>query len=97
MIYKNAASKNLYRILVLRFFLDYASLLVFLFSGKFGDAFAVLKARYSFWRMLPGYRPIRKDNIDKQKLPNIPEVMKGSILVSYYFKGQKKFSDLKFF
>jgi GT2 family glycosyltransferase len=97
MIYKNASSSALFLILFVRFFLDYASAFIFLLSGKRGDAAAVFKARKAFWGLQKSYAAVRKRNLSKQILPLIPEVLKGSILMAYYFKGQKSFSALTAF
>lgn len=97
MIYKNARSSALFPVLFARFFLDYGSALVFLLSGKKGDAAAVFKARCAFWSMRKSYTAVRKANLSKQKLPLIPEVLKGSMVLGYYFNGKKTFSALSAF
>ena len=97
MIYKNMPSNALFRILMLRFFLDHASALVFLLTGKPNDAIAVWRARLAFWKMRPLYRDLRKSNLAQHVLPIIPEMMKGSLLFMYYFRGIKTFDRLKRF
>jgi GT2 family glycosyltransferase len=95
MLYKNIPGTRLYLVFLIRFFFDYLSALVFLFTGKRADANAVLKARIAFWRMRPSFRPQRVQNRSLCTQRDIPEVFKGSILFDVYFGGKRSFKDLK--
>lgn len=94
MIYKNTSRRRLVFVFVSRFFLDYLSGLVFLLSGKRGDAWAVVRARVAFWKMLPSFRIQRMENRQLTKVDPIPEVYPGSMLLNYYFGRKRTFSDL---
>lgn len=93
MLYKNTTGKTYNKIFVIRLFLDYLSLFVFLLLGKFGDAKAVFRARYHFWKLKPQFKLQRVENLKKTNTSSIPEVYKGSMVFDYYFRGKRYFSD----
>lgn len=93
MLYKNTSRRRFVFVFVARFFLDYLSGLVFLLSGKRGDAFAVLRARLAFWKMRSKFRTQRMENRALTTVNPIPEVYRGSILLHYYFGGKRSFRD----
>lgn len=94
MLYKNTSRRRFVFVFFFRFFFDYLSGLVFLLSGKRGDALAVLRARLAFWKMRPSFRQQRMENRRLTTVNPIPEVYRGSILLQYYFGGKRRFSDL---
>jgi len=93
MLYKNFPNENFAVVFIVRLFLDYLSVLIFLLSAKFGDAKAVIRARYSFWKMKSLFRTQRLENLQNTVLHNIPEMYKGSMIFGYYFCGKRLFSD----
>jgi GT2 family glycosyltransferase len=94
MLYKNTSRRRFVFVFVFRFFFDYLSGLVFLLSGKRGDALAVVRARLAFWRMRPKFRMQRMKNRQLTTINPIPEVYRGSMLLNYYFGGKRSFRDL---
>jgi GT2 family glycosyltransferase len=94
MLYKNTSRRRFVFVFVFRFFFDYLSGLVFLLSGKRGDAMAMLRARLAFWKMQPAFRVQRMENRALTTLNPIPEVYPGSILLRYYFGGVRTFRAL---
>lgn len=94
MLYKNTSRRRFVFVFVFRFFFDYLSGLVFLFFGKRGDAWAVLRARLAFWKMRPSFRTQRIENRKLTTVNPIPEVYRGSILLNYYFGRKRSFRDL---
>lgn len=94
MLYKNLPEKELKSVFRTRFFLDYLAAFKFLLEGHFANAKAVYKARHEFYRMKDSYISVRKENIQKTTLQSIPELMTTSLLISFYLKGKKKYSDL---
>ena len=44
--------------------------------------------------MKPDYVVKRKENLAKTTLATIPELMRNSLILSFYLKGKKKFTDL---
>lgn len=93
MLYKNCAENRFVLVFIIRLFLDYMSALVFLLSGKFGDAKAVLRARISYWRLRPSFKQQRLENLQQAKLADIPEMYQGSMIFGYYFGGKRYFSE----
>jgi hypothetical protein len=94
MLYKNTSRRRFVFVFVFRFFFDYLSGLVFLLSGKRGDALAMVRARLAFWKMQPAFRLQRMENRALTTVNPIPEVYRGSILFQYYFSGKRAFSAI---
>ena len=95
MIYKNLPEKDLKRVMRARFFLDYIAAAKFLLSGHVRNAKAVYDARKAFYRMKPEYAARRKENLTKTTLADIPELMRRSLILSFYLKWEKTFTQLK--
>ncbi len=93
MIYKNAPEKNLKHIMCVRFWLDYVAALKFLLTGHFPNAKAVYDARKAYALLLPEYKEKREENIQKTVLKEIPELINESLVVAFYLKGKKHYSD----
>lgn len=96
MLYKNLPEYALRRVMSTRRILDYIAAAKFLVSGYPSNAKAVYEARREFYRIKYRYESIRKANLEQRVVKQIPEIMKGSLLVSFYLKGMKRFSNLKF-
>jgi len=93
MLYKNCPNSSFFMVFVIRLFLDYLSAFIFLCSGKFGDAKAVLRARWCFWKMKPQFKLQRLENLQRTTCSSIPEMYRGSMIFGYYFCGKRYFSD----
>jgi len=93
MLYKNMDNRHFLWVFAIRLCLDYLSFLVFVLSGKFGDAGAVLRARYSFAKMCPSFRTQRLENLRNAKLSCIPEMYKGSLIFGHYVCRKRYFSE----
>lgn len=94
MLYKNAPDANLSKIFFTRYVLDalaYAHLIV---QGNLGNAKSIMEAHKDFLKMRPLYKEIRKENLSKAKIKRIPEILNGSILWKYYFKGKRTYDDI---
>jgi hypothetical protein len=87
--------KKLNTILTIRFFLDYIAAIQLFVTGKPKNALAVIQARRDFSKMKNDFLPQRKENLEKQTNPQIPEISSRSIILNYYFEGRKKYSQLK--
>jgi hypothetical protein len=95
MIYKNLNTSRLIPLAIIRFLLDYLAAFVYLITLKPKLAWAVVKARIDFYRVKGKVKAGRKENQIKTIRYTIPNVVyNGSILVSYYLLGKKKFSQL---
>lgn len=87
MLYKNLPDKDLKRVMVIRWFLDYlAAWQTLLLNHNFADFLAIYKARRAFRVMC---RNIERGQHEDKKL-----LAPYSILVKYYLKHKRKFSEL---
>lgn len=87
MLYKNLPDKDLNRVMVIRWFLDYlAAWQTLLLNHNFADFLAIYKARRAFRVMC---RNIERGQHEDKKL-----LVPYSILVKYYLKHKRKFSEL---
>ena len=94
MLYKNLPQEELGPVMRVRAVLDYVAALSFLLKGQFSNMWAVLRARRAFHLLRPSFADARKENLKKTSLPMIPERVKSSILVGFYLRGKKFFSQL---
>jgi GT2 family glycosyltransferase len=86
---KNLPKNQLFPMLFIRMTLDGVAAFKFLFSGQFNDFLAVLHAHFAFYRRLRKTLGKRLGNY----LP-VKGQYRGNIVLDYFLKGQKKFSDL---
>ena len=91
MLYKNLPADRLHRVLVFRMLLDGVAALKFLFEGHKGEYQAVIKAHKEYRAWKPALRAKREAIKPKQ----VPCVYSGHLLLDYYLRGRKRFSDLK--
>jgi GT2 family glycosyltransferase len=96
MLYKNLPDEELASVMCIRFWLDYLAALRFLLNGHPQNAKAVYDARKAFFQLKPEYQSIRRENLQKTSNHSIPEILKKSLLIAFYLKGQKKFNALAF-
>lgn len=94
MIYKNVAKKQLIEVTIARFFFDFLAFVHLGLEGKFQSAKAVTRAYSDFLKMRSHYKNIRKENLEKTVIMDIPQQFKGSILWNYYVKRKKTFDQL---
>ena len=94
MLYKNLPEADLKPVLRIRFWLDYLAAFKFLISGHLPNAKAVYEARKAFTALQPEYASLRKENLQKTVLTDIPELKKDSLIAGFYLKGKKKFNQL---
>jgi len=94
MIYKNISEEKLQSVMRLRFWLDYVALTNFFLTGNPANAKAVIDARKAFKKLKKEYIPIRADNHAKTVVPIIPEMLQKSLILMFYLKGKRRFSDL---
>lgn len=94
MLYKNLPSEELVPVMRVRAFLDYVAAFVFLLKFQFSNASAVIRARREYRLLRSSFAPVRKTNLKETSLHVIPERTKSSILLEYYCRGRKYFSQL---
>ncbi len=91
LLYKNLPSNILFKVLVLRLFLDGLAGIKFLIQGGFADFVAVIRAHFYFygnWRKIHKKRKmtIRKD---------VNNIYQGNVAIDHYFLKKKTFKELK--
>lgn len=96
MLYKNLPEEDLAWVLSVRMLLDYVAALHFLLQGQAANAWAVVRARWAFWKLRSSLKSVRAENLRHTTLSQIPERMHHSLLIQFYLKGRKSFSQLEF-
>lgn len=92
MLAKNLSTGRFIKTMAVRIMLDNVAACAFLLKGKFRDSFAVTRAHLSLIR---NYRRMRQSRIPSGR--DLPDtVFRKSIVVQYYLRGKKYFSDLRF-
>jgi GT2 family glycosyltransferase len=97
MMVKNLPGEKLIPVLFLRMILDGVAGLHFVLKGELKFFMAVLKAHFSFYGRLKGVWAKRKKITHKAIKTGHDEIYPQSIIWAYYFKGLRKFSQLKHF
>jgi hypothetical protein len=93
---KNLPPQKLAVRLFLRMALDGIAAVKFLLSLEFGFFWAVLRAHLSFYHHLPQLLK-KRNGLKAYKLVNQhPEIYSGSIVYDFFFKGIRRFEQLKF-
>lgn len=93
MLVKNHPSKGFFFKILQKLLLDGIAGIKFLLEGKPAHTLAVIKAHFSFYGNLSKYLKIR--NKLRQELPNtnIKGIYQNSVIISYFAKGKKTFTD----
>lgn len=94
MLYKNLPENDLKHVMRVRFWLDYIAAAKFLLCGHWPNARAVYEARKAFFSMRPDYAAKRRENMAKTTLTTIPELLRSSLILGFYLKGKKKFTEI---
>ena len=89
MIYKNIPQQIFHSTFAMRFVFDTLAFSRLLLKGSFKNARAVVDAYRDFLKMLPSYKPIRKENLQKTTLEHIPTQYRKSILIDFYFRKKR--------
>ncbi|MBE0648749.1 MAG: glycosyltransferase family 2 protein [Bacteroidales bacterium] len=96
LLYKNLPSRLMFKVFAIRLLLDGVAAMKFLFQAGFKDFWAVARAHLSFYMALPVlYRKRKKLRHGSMKM-----MYKRNLVVEYYLRGKKHFSQLdqnKFF
>lgn len=88
---------DLIPIVSLRWLLDGMAGIRFLFTGQFSNAMAIIKAHYYIYGHIGSIRQKRKmvgETYTRLPLAKLPGVYQGSIIMDYYLRWKRKFSDL---
>lgn len=93
MLYKNLPDRDLQRVMLWRFILDYIAMAQYLAKGCLGDVKAVLKARRDYSRWKKEYKPIR-ESIQASAVGGDSALSPFSVLWQFYARRRKYFSLL---
>lgn len=96
MIHKNLPSSSLFFIFTIRLLLDGIAGLKFLFDGDWKDCIAVIKAHFYFYARLRSRNKIRLQTQKAIKKKHVKTIYNKSIVMDYYIRGKKYFSQLNF-
>ena len=96
MMYKNLPKGKALKILFIRMILDGLAAIKFLLELKISSFFAVIKAHISFYGKFKIFRKKRTQLLPSIKQANHREIYNKSIIVRYFLKKQKYFSELNF-
>ena len=94
MLYKNLPQRELAPVMRVRAVLDYVAALNFALKGQISNALAIIRARRAYHSLRSSFTSARKENLEKTCLSVIPERIKSSILLQFYLRGKKYFSQL---
>jgi GT2 family glycosyltransferase len=95
LIFKNIESNKLIQIIIIRLFLDGIAAIKFLLTGYFKDFWAVVKAHFSFYFLLPSLIKKRKLIKQKMQLKSYSKLFSKSVVFEYFVKKKKSYSKLK--
>jgi GT2 family glycosyltransferase len=95
LLYKNLPERDLRSGILIRQFLDGIAALRFLAKGSLGEFIAVFRAHMAFYAMRNNYRQFRKEEAGSITKTKHSEILPRSIVVMYYLRGRKTFSELE--
>lgn len=95
LLVKNYNGGSLFVLLFVRFFLDALAAIVFMLKGNFGQAFAVVKAVFDFYKRLGGWLNKRNTNRKRWRNVNRNGFYAHSILWDYYIRKARNFNQLR--
>lgn len=94
MLYKNLPQRHLKRVMITRLILDYVAAVQFTITGSYRNAKEVIRAHKDFYNNRAAYRQARRENLDKTIVEKPKTIYPKSILVAYYCKFIRKYSQL---
>lgn len=94
MIYKNIPRRRYHYTFGVRIVFDILAGMHLLLKGDFKSARAVVDAYRDFVKMRPSYRMTREENMRKITVEAIPTQYRKSILIDFYLRGKKSFTDI---
>jgi GT2 family glycosyltransferase len=86
MMYKNLPANQLFTTLFMRLVLDGVSSIKFLMAGSFKDIWAILKAHFAFYVMIP--------ELERNSPKPLKDIYSKSIVVDYFLRRKRSFGEL---
>lgn len=94
LLYKNLPADRLWKVMLVRFWLDALASLVFLMKGETGSSLAVWRGRRAFWKMRKDFAADRRTNLAATTVNPIPEMLRGSLLVHVHLLRHRLWSQI---
>lgn len=85
MLYKNLPKEKLLKTIFLRLVLDGISGIKLFFDGKFADVWAIIKAHFAFYAMIP--------KLERKNPKEVKHIYQKSIVKAYFLDKIKEFQD----
>jgi GT2 family glycosyltransferase len=97
MLYMNTQGVQSFVIILMRLFLDGLAGIQFLLKGELNNCLAIIRAHFSFYADFGYWASKRKTNREKTT-SRIPKniLFRNSLVLQYFLKGKKRFSELNF-
>jgi len=95
LLYKNLPDNKLHKILFIRKLLDGLAAIMFILTGRYAGARAVLKAHIDYYKTLKSLKEKRKFVRDLTNIKNGIQLLNKSIVFRFYIRGEKTFKSLK--
>ncbi|RYU91772.1 glycosyltransferase family 2 protein [Emticicia agri] len=86
MLYKNLPANGLFTTIFARLVLDGISSIKFLMAGSFKDIWAILKAHFAFYAMIP--------KLERKSPKPLNDIYPKSIVLDYFLRKKKRFGEL---
>src|SRR5688500_16165259 len=96
-LFKYLPGIDLFWILLIRWFMDTLAGMRFLAYGQFKNAFAIVRAHFYIYGHIRSILKKRKETATRYDLVSLPElsgVYQGSIILEYYTRLKRKYSEL---
>ena len=93
LLYKNMSERSFRHVYRIRVLLDMLAALKMLLCVQTSDAAAIVKAHRDFKKMRPDFTAAQKENQEKCVVHAIPERQNRSLLVAFYLRRIRKFSE----
>ena len=90
MLLKNVKGYNVWFLILMRLVLDGIAGVQFFFQGKWKHTIAIIKAHFSFYRLIPTFMVKRKKHASRMKYYSIK-----SIVWNYFIRKNRTFNELK--
>lgn len=96
LLFKNEESNRLAWLLLWRLILDGVAGMQYLLKGDFKSIWAIIRAHFSFYAAFPLWYRKRQECKKKVTFRNKEGIYHRSIIIDYFLKKRKKFSELPF-
>lgn len=94
MLYKNLPSSRLFLGIFIRLVLDGIAGIQFLTKGRFADCWAIVRAHFAFYGLLPQYSKLRKAINPPPNALGYTGILKRSVVWRHFGMGVRRWSEL---